>query len=135
MTTDNGSSRASPLAAVPAFDFDSYLLHLTGHRWTIQELSGGNANHTVRAVRQNVRGGPGQDARDHDGTVYELDGHLSIVVKQAPPYFVKFPDMPFSQNRQVSPLVHNIGSASLTFRNALDNRSESPIPLARVFRL
>ena len=97
MTTDNNSP---PLIAVPAFDFDSYLLHLTGHKWTIQELSGGNANHTVRAVR----GGPGQDARDHDGTALKLDGHVSIVVKQAPPYFVKFPDMPFSQNRQVSPL-------------------------------
>jgi hypothetical protein len=83
---------------VPAFDFDSYLVHLTGHKWTIQELSGGNANHTVRAIRtrENVQRRP----RDCD-TIGYVNGHTSIVLKQAPPYFVKFPDMLFSQDRQV----------------------------------
>jgi hypothetical protein len=104
MTTDTPNAAFSNLK----FDFHSYLLELTGHKWTIQELPGGNANHTVRALRvpENALEKPEQRAMtDRDGVGY-LDGHTSIVLKQAPPYFAKIPDLPFSQDRQVSLPVH-----------------------------
>jgi hypothetical protein len=90
---------AAPTVA-PSFDFCSYLLDLTGQQWLIQELLGGNANHTVRGIcmaehvnESNQDGGHGLGI---------VEGHTSVVLKQAPPYFVKFPDMPFSEYRQVS---------------------------------
>ena len=90
------------------FDFHSYLLDLTGQEWTIQELPGGNANHTVRALRvpKNAAEKPEQRTMADREGVSCLDGHTSIVLKQAPPYFAKIPDLPFSQDRQVSLLVH-----------------------------
>jgi len=106
MTTDTLNS---------AFDFNSYLLELTGHKWTIQELPGGNANHTVRARRvpENALEKPEETQQramaDREGVNY-LDGHTSIVLKQAPPYFAKIPDLPFSQDRQVSLLVNKCRS-------------------------
>ena len=87
-----------------SFDFDSYLLDFTGRHWHIQELSGGHANHTVRAT--SITEDLGEPKRDGGNHGHEsIDGHTSIVLKQAPPYFAKFPDMPFSQDRQVSLLA------------------------------
>jgi hypothetical protein len=92
----------SASTSVPPFDFHSYLLRFTRQEWTILQLAGGDANHTVRALRSgknalgDLRYGPIETDKGY------LDGHTSIVLKQAPPYFVKFPDTPFSQSRQVS---------------------------------
>lgn len=90
------------MAVEPSFNFYSYLLCLTGQNWSVQELSGGNANHTVRVTRHlpaNKKDGTSHN--DLDGPGF-LDGVTSMVVKQAPPYFVRFPDMKFSEYRQVS---------------------------------
>ncbi|TFY83293.1 hypothetical protein EWM64_g723 [Hericium alpestre] len=62
------------------FDFADYLYSLTGANWEVRELSGGNANFVVRATQ----------ARS---TLNESP--------VAPPYFAKFPDVQFSQKRQV----------------------------------
>ncbi|KAA1467533.1 hypothetical protein DENSPDRAFT_877396 [Dentipellis sp. KUC8613] len=96
------------------FDFASYLFSLTQAQWTAQELSGGNANHVVRAVHTRPRtsanpvtpnGHPAAafNGTDDDSEV-DIAGHIlkyrTIILKQAPPYFAKFPDFAFSQRRQ-----------------------------------
>lgn len=83
-----------------SFDFHTYLIDLTRDRWQIHELSGGHANHTVRAIRQSAVSESEQDAMRLQPS--PLDDHPSIVLKQAPPYFAKHPDMSFSTYRQVS---------------------------------
>jgi hypothetical protein len=81
------------------FDFRSYLIDLTGEEWIVDELEGGNANHTIRASSMNVSHQRLANVKPRDGTNLLL--HPSIVLKQAPPYMAKFPSMLFSQYRQV----------------------------------
>ncbi|KAI0317447.1 kinase-like domain-containing protein [Amylostereum chailletii] len=60
-------------------------------------LSGGNANFVVRATRIS------EPRVNLDGSTPEKDllrAHGSVVLKQAPPYFAKFPEVAFSQRRQ-----------------------------------
>ena len=94
-------------AMAPSFDFRSYLLDLTGEEWIIEELEGGNANHTVRATRKisangsHLGGDATYDTHRARGNAY-LSSHQSVVLKQAPPYLAKCTSIPFSQYRQVS---------------------------------
>ena len=97
----------------PTYDFMAYLSKLTHNdHWDIQILSGGYANHTVRASRGSARRATDRVC-DSGMAAHEIDDrsvciwmeHASIVLKQAPPYFAKFPDMVFSQSRQVSSCI------------------------------
>ncbi|KAI0064760.1 hypothetical protein BV25DRAFT_1913939 [Artomyces pyxidatus] len=114
MTTPPGSQASS-------FDFHAYLLDLTGAEWDIEELSGGNANHVVRATQV------GRKERDDATTAaHDLLRHHSVVLKQAPPYFAKFPDFQFSQRRQTIEaralrLLHGGDSVSDSLRDLLGN--------------
>ncbi|TFY70468.1 hypothetical protein EVG20_g2535 [Dentipellis fragilis] len=98
------------------FDFANYLFSLTQSHWTAQELSGGNANHVVRAVQTRPRPpanpvipnhglpaaatGDDSDNGQASNIARRILTYRTIVLKQAPPYFAKFPDFAFSQRRQ-----------------------------------
>ncbi|THH20746.1 hypothetical protein EW146_g693 [Bondarzewia mesenterica] len=88
-------------SAIP-FDFATYLYNLTGEKWAIHELSGGNANFVVRAVQ--IRSTRLAEVAQVDGKDHSLGKkllqHNSVVLKQAPPYFAKFPSLNFSERRQ-----------------------------------
>lgn len=92
------------LADVFSFDFHKYLFDLTRVEWVIHELSGGNANFVVRAVQANpptLASWTPDTSEDTESNLKEmLLGCASIVLKQAPPYFAKFPAFAFSQKRQ-----------------------------------
>jgi hypothetical protein len=85
-------------------DFGAYLFSLTGVSWKIDELAGGNANHTVRATR--IGSGKGTGFQHHsDGKLESvgerLRGEDSVVVKHAPPFFYKSSSIEFDPYRQV----------------------------------
>lgn len=89
------------------FDFSAYLQGYTkvSSHWVIEELIGGAANFTVRvrnplwSNRSEVGGRSGEDEKNNLLAV--LQGHDSVVMKQAPAYLAKSPEMPFSPYRQV----------------------------------
>lgn len=90
--------------AIFAFDFNTYLEQTTGvFGWSVEELSGGAANFTVR-----VRPPCGVE----DGTNSSYSGTFgsekSVVIKQAPPYFAKLPKISFSPYRQVSRFLYTV---------------------------
>jgi hypothetical protein len=76
------------------FDFKNYLSNIDpANKYTVNLLSGGRVNLTVRAVKTApYKAGAGR-----------FPGHESIVLKYAPPYIAKDGEgAPFSQFRQVS---------------------------------
>ena len=98
----------APTTNTGSFDFNTYLSSLTGESWRIEDLPGGNANHTVRATRIASSEGDGLKA-DTDGEVdpvgERLFGNRSVVLKYAPPFFYKSPEMKFDSYRQVGVVV------------------------------
>jgi thiamine kinase-like enzyme len=98
----------APTTNTGSFDFNTYLSSLTGESWWIDDLPGGNANHTVRATRVASSEGNGLKA-DTDGQVdpvgERLFGNRSVVLKHAPPFFYKSPEMKFDSYRQVRGVV------------------------------
>lgn len=79
-----------------SFDFARYLTSLTGEEWRIDELAGGNANHTVRATKLGITAPVPLDPLGQ-----RLEQYSSVVMKYAPPYFHKSPEMKFDPYRQV----------------------------------
>lgn len=90
------------MTAGQTFDFASHLHHQTLVEWEIEELVGGVSNHTarVRPYRSS------NDTKEGSGSYYDvLKPHKSVILKQAPAYLAKAPDIPFSPYRQVSPII------------------------------
>jgi hypothetical protein len=107
-TEDDDSGEATPPDCdTGSFDFALYLSSLTGAAWNICNLAGGNANHTVRATRI-TPGGLGQ-LQTLNPVGKRLEEFSSVVLKHAPPYFYKSPEMKFDPYRQVRPNSPVIG--------------------------
>ncbi|KAF8968158.1 kinase-like domain-containing protein [Flammula alnicola] len=85
-------------------DFQAYLEKITGvGGWEVEELLGGAANFTVRV--QPFRKGTLNDKRrpdDKASLLLEiLNAGSTVIIKQAPAFLAKTPEIPFSPYRQI----------------------------------
>lgn len=97
-TEDDDSGEATPPDSdTGPFDFARYLASLTGDTWSVCDLTDGNANHTVRATKLAAGG----LLRPQGPAGKRLEAFSSVVLKYAPPYFYKSPEMKFDPYRQV----------------------------------
>lgn len=93
-------------------DFDLYLSSFAGDGWMIDEIVGGVANRTIRATRAK-----------NDGSNKALNGRSSVVLKYAPPFLYKCPELKFDQYRQVCSCHSLSRFASCNMMKHLDCRS------------
>lgn len=86
---------------MPYFDFSRYLCQLDpSHDYTIETLTGGVINFTIRARKS---GGRRLDVEAGCFPEYQ-----SLILKQAPPFMAGVGEsVPVSQYRQVSEAIHN----------------------------
>ncbi|GLB40388.1 hypothetical protein LshimejAT787_0802590 [Lyophyllum shimeji] len=116
------------------FDFVTYLHLKTGDHWEVVALLGGAANHTVRAKRvaASLIYDGDVDRANLSGDDYSdvLAARVSVVLKQAPAYLAKSPQIPFSPYRQTieaaalrllhqSPGGQQLGLGQILSQNAL----------------
>lgn len=79
-----------------SFDFDLHLSSLADAGWRIDEIVGGVASRTVRATRTEHDG-----LGCVDGLGSLMKGRTSVVLKYAPPFLYKSPELKFDPYRQV----------------------------------
>ncbi|CAA7266989.1 unnamed protein product [Cyclocybe aegerita] len=88
------------------FNFHAYLENQTGAKgWQVEELSGGAANYTVRVGFPKNDNNPSEKLSPGIVLSDSFDALFtsvsSVVIKQAPPFLAKHPEIPCSPQRQV----------------------------------
>jgi hypothetical protein len=83
------------------FDFTAYLDKFPGNvQWEVETLQGGAANFIVRASPlKNTTSNNGADHKTLKSHIFTSDNN-SVIMKQAPPFLAKSPEIAFSPYRQ-----------------------------------